>query len=410
MNRFHDSRSGRLGLALALLVAAALAVLLAWPGALRAAPRSPGARAAGPKAQAPKVDYLELAAILLRDGHHDRAAALLSRVKPEQEGLDRKRYHKLAGLVAAKRGDHRGAIEHLRQAIRLGERNPRLHLQIAQSSYRIGEHRGALRSLDAAGSAADDVWGAALIRTQAHWKLGQKMAAFRALERGLRHHPRQLALRRHLVMMLIGLRLYLQALEEGSRFLATRQATLEDYLSVAEALRRARQPRKAALILEQARLRRPYHRQVLLQLARCYLDDEKPLAAATLLHRASFVDPKLRVEAAELYRRAGKLSLALLLNAQVSDQRAKLKQRLGLLIQQERFEEASALQPRLSRLGLLEDQQLVYGLAYSYFRTGKLRRAEAWLQRISAPDLFHKVVELRRVMAACREAGWQCRQ
>jgi hypothetical protein len=94
----------------------------------------------------------------------------------------------------------------------------------------------------------------------------------------------------------------------------------------------------------------------------------------------------------------------------VSDQQAKFKQRLGLLIEQERFEEAAALEPRLSRLGLLEDQELVYGLAYSYFRVGKLRQAEGWLQRISAPDLFHKVVELRRVMAACREAGWQCPQ
>jgi hypothetical protein len=148
----------------------------------------------------------------------------------------------------------------------------------------------------------------------------------------------------------------------------------------------------------------------MLRLALCYVGDGKPLAAAQLVHRASYIDPKLRVEAAELYRRARKLTMALLVNAQVLDQRKKLRQRLGLLIEARRFEEAAALELRLSRLGLLKDQQLVYALAYSFFRIGRFRKSERWLKQVTDPGLFRKAVELRRSMATCESQGWMCQQ
>jgi hypothetical protein len=114
------------------------------------------------------------------------------------------------------------------------------------------------------------------------------------------------------------------------------------------------------------------------------------------------------LDAAELFRRGGRPVQALYLNAMVADQQAKIRQRLGLLIELERFEEATLLEPRLSRLGLLEEEAVIYALAYSLVQIGKYSRAEHYLKQIRDPELFRKATELRRVMERCIAAGWEC--
>ena len=96
------------------------------------------------------------------------------------------------------------------------------------------------------------------------------------------------------------------------------------------------------------------------------------------------------------------------LNERVFDQKAKIRQRLGLLIELERFEEAAALGPRLSRLGLLEEDAVVYGLAYALYQVGHYESAEIQLKKIRDPELFGKASELRRAMERCAAAGWEC--
>jgi tetratricopeptide (TPR) repeat protein len=382
----------RAGLLALLALAAAVPALAAPPA------RSP----------APRVDHLELAALLIRDGHADRAAAVLAQVDLAAPGLDRRRFHTLAGIVAARRSDHAAAVRHLELAIRHGETDPRLTLQIAQSRFELRDHRGALTALARVRQAAAARWGAWLIRAQAHWALGERMGAFSVLYEGRALHPGSLALQRQLVHQLIQTRLHLQALDEGRRLLGLPGATLDDALGVAEALRRSGQADAAVRLLEVARLSTPWNRQLLVQLARCHLEAGRPLSAATLLHRAADLDPGLRVEAAELYRRAGKLGLAMLLNQQVTDQPRKVRQRLGLLMELGRFEEAAALQPVLSRLGLLSDPEIRFAIGYTLARIGRLKDAEAQLASIDRPSLFERVVELRRVIAACREGAGQC--
>jgi tetratricopeptide (TPR) repeat protein len=132
------------------------------------------------------------------------------------------------------------------------------------------------------------------------------------------------------------------------------------------------------------------------------------LAAAELLARAAHRKPKYRVEAAELYRRAGRLVSALYLNEQAEDQKAKVRQRLGLMIELGRFEEAAAMTPRLSRLGLLDDQSIVYALAYAFYKTGDFEETERWLKRLTKPELFRRAIQLRKAIQACKEMGWSC--
>ncbi|RMG19133.1 MAG: hypothetical protein D6729_05910, partial [Deltaproteobacteria bacterium] len=148
--------------------------------------------------------------------------------------------------------------------------------------------------------------------------------------------------------------------------------------------------------------------RVAVALARAYVEAGRPLAAAVVLQEASRFHPRLAGESAELYRRAGRYVRALHMNAQVRDAKEKTRQRLGILIDMAAFERAAALEPRLRRLGLLEDEKIRYALAYAAFKNGEYARAERHLAGLSDPTLFAKGIELRRAMEACRKSGARC--
>ena len=84
--------------------------------------------------------------------------------------------------------------------------------------------------------------------------------------------------------------------------------------------------------------------------------------------------------------------------------------RFGLLMELGRYEEAMALAPRLSRLGLLTDGDIFLALGFCQARIGQHVQAEASLAKIKKPELFDRVVELRQRIAVCRHAGWECMQ
>jgi len=382
----------RLGIALALLV-----------GRPAQAGGKPGEEA-GERA----ANLLRVASLLLKDGHLERAAATLAAVDLGTKGLDRARYHSLSGLCALRLGRHAQAVAQLEAATRAGQKEPSAYLLLAQARFGLGNHRGTLEALERTGILANLYPGVFALKAQCHWRSGRKVDAWVALRDGLRRFPEERELSRQQVLLMVDLGLSQQAMTAGLRYLSRAQARADDYLAIAEALRRGKQHRKAILILEQARLRYPRSDGLLRQLARSYLDDRKPFIAAEILARASRRSPELRLEVAELYRRAGRLLSAVYFNEQALEQPAKVRQRLGLLIELQRFEEAAALAPRLSRLGLLADQTIAYALAYALFKTHRFDEAERLLSRLNRPDLFRRGAELRRAMDACRKSAWEC--
>jgi hypothetical protein len=62
----------------------------------------------------------------------------------------------------------------------------------------------------------------------------------------------------------------------------------------------------------------------------------------------------------------------------------------------------------LTRLGLLDDEDIRYALAYAYFKTGDFEATERQLQQLTRPDLFRKAAELRSAIQDCAEDTWQC--
>ncbi len=360
------------------------------------------------RADEEEIDHLAIAATLIRDGNHERAEGVLRQVDVDRPGLNLPRYHTLLGLAQLELGHHLPAIRSLKMAIAKGQTDPVVHSYHAQALFALKRWDGVLDALDKAGAAGRGAPALFLMRARAHWELRDRGAAMKVLSEGEAAFPGNPDLERAKLTFLIELGLFQEVARLGSSQLRRSAATADDLAMLAEGLRRSKQLERATEVLEAARLRFPAETKLTVLLAHTYLDAGHPLAAAMLLEDASRSDPSLALDAAELYQKAGRIHQALALNARVGDQKAKVKQRLSILIELERYEEVAAMQSRLARLGLLTDQNIRYALAYAYYKTGQLDAAEAQLKHITDAKLFPKTLELRRAMQACHEAGWEC--
>ncbi|MCK6508745.1 tetratricopeptide repeat protein [Myxococcota bacterium] len=357
-----------------------------------------------------QVDRLALAALLIKDGHFDRADAVLSEIDLRQKNVSLARYYSLRGAIGLHTKAYVKAALYLRKAVEQKGVDPMVWLFLAQARFQLGRYAKALEALQHAPPQAFNLGGTLLLQAQSLWKLKRFHAAYQAIEQGSKRFSKEDGFLRLKVLWLLEKNLIEQAHVLGWHYLQAPRRSAEDHLGLAEAMRRRKQPSYAALWLEQALLRFPSHPQILMLLARCYLENRKTLTAAIFLERAAQKDRKLLVEAAELYRRAGQPWKALYLNAQVADQKAKIKQRLGLLIEMKRYEEAAVMGSRLSRLDLLEDQRVLYALGFAAFQIGRYKTAHSWLAQITDPSLFQRSIALRKTMQSClkEQEAWWC--
>ncbi len=355
------------------------------------------------------AEYLSLAAVLIGDSNYDRARGILARIDTSDPELDRIRYHTLAGLVALNLNEWALAGREFEAAIEAGQDEPLIWLYLAQARFSQQLYQPALDALDRAGDAATRIPSVFLLRAQAHWELKQYPQAWRVLGQGRELYPdRAGEFARRQVFLLIDQGLYQLAAEQGLAFLASAQARVDDAVAIGNALREAGEYHQAAIVLEKARLAAPDHALLGKVLSHVYLAQDQVLAAAEVMRGTALADPELLIDAAELYRRAGWLIQALTLNAQVIDQAKKLKQRLAIFLELERFDQAAAMRADLARVGLLADEDIRYALAYALFKTGRFDEAETELQQLTRSDLFRRAIELRRAMEQCADNPWRC--
>lgn len=378
-----------------------------WP-AEPAEAKSKKDKEAEDAAEEEEIDYITLAAKLIKDGHYDRAATVLDEVDESREGLDLIRYHTLRGVVGLQLKLYKQARESLLKAVKAGQTEKVVHLYLAQAYYGEKDYASVVKQLDLAGAEGKKSVPLYQMRAQANWEIKQYDRAIAALTEGASRFPEDSELLRVKLFRLVELGLYQEALQLGRSFLSRETVTVDDYLAIGQALRQGKQFKEARNILQTARLKYPDNIDATLQLAHTYIDDGRPLLAAMLYEDASRLEPKHTLEAAELYKQAGRLDRALFINAQISDQKAKMKQRLSILLEQERFEQIAAMQDRLSRLGLLADQNIRYALAYSDFKVGNFKSSESHLKQIHDANLYEAALQLRKAMEDCKSVGWEC--
>lgn len=355
-----------------------------------------------------EVDFLALAALMLRDGNIDRAIIALDQFDPTTEDADLVRYHTLRGMAHLRRNELEPARDSLLQAVAAGKAESVVYVYLAQVNYKLEDYRAAIEALDNAGAAVERVASIYHMRAQAHWLLKEPVMALAVLDQASQIFPDDVSFQRRKVFYLVDLGLFKEAVAEGRAYLESSAGKLEDYVALGNALRASGELDEAAALLEEAQLRFPDSPDVRKVLAHVYIERNQMNAAADVLYTASLLDPTLLGEAAELYRRSGQTHRAMLLNGQLIDQPEKYRQRLALYLELQNFEQAAAMEGPLRRVGLLEDEDLRYAVAYAFFKTGDFDAAERHLAQLNRPDLFRKAAELRRAIQDCTEDSWKC--
>jgi len=356
-----------------------------------------------------EVNYLELASLMLKDNNIDRAESALSQVNLDAEGFDIQRFHIINGLLQVRKGQHQAAIDAFKAAKQLGEVDSVINVYLAQSAFALKQYQLTIDALNHAGSSIAKIPSVYHMRGQAHWLLKQHEMALAVMDQASLIFPNDATFPRRKIFYLIDLGLNATAAEQGQQYLEKYQADATDYVAIGNALRSSGHLILALRFLERARLIFPENQDVTKALAATYISNQSFNSAAHLVHQLALTDNSLLSEAAELYRRSGQRNMALTLNSLVEDQEQKLKQRLGLLIELENYEQAADMEQDLKRVRIDNDENILYAMAFALFKVGDYAKAESYLSRITDPQLFQKAVEVRKIMADCADEAWRCR-
>lgn len=370
-----------------------------------------------------EVDYLSLAAILIKDKHFERARTALDNIKTPTNndaqsslsGGQIARYYTLNGLVNLHDKEYIKAKKFFIKAIDSSHGQPQftentqlIYVYLAQAAYGAQDYRNTLDALQHTGNLMNSMQELYTLKAQSHLHLQQPDQAWAVLLDGLRQFRNEPVFMRQQTFLLMQLGLYQQAIDIGNTYLTRTRASAHDYLAIGNALLKGNQAAEAISLLERAKLRYPQHVAIVVELAQAYIAQDKLLTAAELYTTAAMMDEQYLLEAAELFRRAGKLDRALNLNAQILDSGKKLKQRLAILIEQQDFELAGSMLRPLRRVGLMKDQNIRYAIGYSYFKSGEYEKAADQLNFITEAKLFRKSTELRQAMHECDTKAWLC--
>ncbi len=354
------------------------------------------------------ADFIELAAIMLKDGHNDRALMALQGVDLENEKTDQVRFYTLQGLAYMGLNDLEAAKTSLQRAIAKGQTDKAIYIYLAQTHFGLKDYQQALDATQKAGDLVNKDPMSLSIKAESHWHLQQTDAAIETLNAAQKKFPTDFRFSKRTVFYFVELGLYQEAVRLGRDYLNRSKANPADYVALGNALRLSREYQEALNILEIARLKFPQDEMVAKLLAHTYLDQGKLNSAAFILEQASLLNPNLQAEAAEIYRRAGRFHKALTLNESIGDQKVKLKQRLSILLALKQYERAANMESSLYRTGLLEDQDVRYALAYALFSSRRFADASKHLDHLKNAELFRKGTELRRLMEVCKNEPWQC--
>jgi len=377
-----------------------------------------------------EVNYLDVAALMLRDGNTERAQRALDNLDPSvlqaaavpvSEDMREKervaaelarselgRYWVLRGTVLQRLGQLQPARDAFSQAIAAGRDESALYLSLAQISFSLQDYAGAIDAVERAGAAVERIASVYHLKAQANWLLGKQVAALAILDQAASVFTADRSFTRRKVFYLIELQLYQQAAALGRSYLNSSDVSVDDYIAIGNALRQSGALDEALGFLEAAHLKYPGNTDVSKVLAHSYIDGGRLHAAADIVYQAAMLDNSLMAEASELYRRAGQVYRALTLNSEITDQKTKLKQRLALYIQLLRYEQAAGMENDLERLGLLSNEDIRYALAFALFKIGDFTAAESHLSLLTRSDLFRKAIEVRRAMQECADDPWKC--
>jgi len=354
------------------------------------------------------IDYVSLATILLKDGYYSRANDALNNVNLEDENVDKAQFYTLKGLVSAKLSQYKASNDYFYKAIAAGQTQKSIYVYMAKNSFKLQDYKQVISALENAPKLVKEKPQLMALKAEAYYRLKEYNKALTTLADVMKLHPKYYDAYRQRFVYLVSLGLYQSALEDAKVYLKNAKANEKVTLSFINALRQAKETNKAIELAEKAHAMYPNSAKVTVMLATLYIDKDMIHAAADLFGEASLQDSKYIKDSAEMFRRAKEYVRALYKNSQILDPKEKYKQKIAIYLEFGDYERVAATEQALKRNGLLKDQNILYALAYAFYKIGEFDKSEAYLKKITRGDLFQKAVELRKNMNKCKNNHWEC--
>ncbi len=355
-----------------------------------------------------EVDYIALGTILLKDGYYSRANDALSNVDLQDKAVDKVQYYTLEGLVKSKLLQYEESNKNFYLAIENGQTEKSVYIYIAQNSFKLQKYEDAIKALDNAKELLQAQARLMALKAECFYRLKDYNSALNTLNSVNQLHPTYYDAYKQRFAYLVELGLYQSALDDANVYMKNAKPDEKVTISFISALRKAKQTNKAILLCEDAHLLYPQNATLTVLLASLYIDKDMIQAAADLFDKASLLDKKYIKDSSEMFRRAKEYVQALYKNSQILDSKEKYKQKIAIYLEFENYEKVAATESAITRNGLLEDQNIVYALAYSYYMIDEFDKCEFYLKKITKTDLFQKAIELRKNMNNCKNNHWEC--
>ena len=395
-----------------------------------------------------EIDHLAIATIMIHDGRFEKAEAELSKVDPSSEKIDAADYYTIRGVLDFKQDRNKNAIENYLKAIDatkkktfLPPKNPekqkylfsigkskteeepeiafvgkkikkekleKLYLYLSQAYYKIQDYANTARHLDFAGDRGTDRPELFSLRAECYWKLEQFSDAINSINRGLKHFPDNANLLKQKYYYFAELELYQSAIETAYRYMTVTQADAKEYIILAQLLTESGQVDEAAKVLEKAKGIFPENAKITMLLGHIYMKKDMEHTAAYFFKAGAYHDKQYLKAAVEMHRRIKDYPHAIFLNTQMSDKVEKLKQKVAILLDRAEYEKVIGLKDDMDRYSLLDDDNMRYALAYSYYMAKDYPNAEKHLKMIQDDKLFIKGTTILKNIEKCRENSMEC--
>lgn len=354
------------------------------------------------------VDYVALATILVKDAYYSRANDALKNVDLQDKNLDKAQYFTLQGLVKSKLLQYGESNVNFYKAIENGQTQKSIYVYVAQNSFKLQEYKNVINALDNAPELLKKTPKLLALKAEAYHRLKDDDNALGMLALLIKLHPQHYEAYRQRFTYLVTLGLYQSAVEDADVYMANAKANEQINVSFINALRKSKQTTKAIQLAQNAHLLYPKNATITVLLANLYMDKDMIQSAADLFDKASLQDSKYTKDSTEMFRRAKKYVQALYKSTQILNAKDKYKQKVAIYLEFGNYEKVASSQSALQRNGLLEDQNIVYALAYSYYALGEFDDCETHLKKITDAKLFEKAIELRKNMSKCKNNHWEC--
>ena len=204
------------------------------------------------------------------------------------------------------------------------------------------------------------------------------------------------------------LKLYQTAIDTAKLYMKKAGSEVDEYIALAQMLIAGNQTDNAIVFLEETKMKFPKAPKVSMLLGHMYLKKGMQHISADLFEESSFYDKQYLKDAVEMHRRSGNNLHALYLNSQNIDKVEKLKQKIAIYINAEEFRKVIGLKKALERYKMLDDDNLRYALAYSYYVAGDYNSAEFHLKKINDNELFNKATVIRKNIEKCKNDTMEC--